>query len=269
MQSNANKRNGSIKTNRDQMMQIPQSEEDWEEDEFIDNAHHHYHHEGSPPTPTLSHADQVHMQKKIKRWRQIVNSISVALLVVSSVIITLYFTTDLFDEYKKQQQKVDGGLSELEHEMLSDSCRKAKTDMDSYDSCVDGCQSHLCCFEAALGEDSSSASKNNKDGETCAGQLECADYDMCAELQAILSQQIDWPLEVNAACDDDGVKGDVGKKCQKMCEKSQCCFELGEKNCYQGREEFCDMYAACEELNMGADMFGIGVGPVIISKANP
>jgi len=188
---------------------------------------------------------------------------------VSCTIIALYFTTHLFDDYKTQPQSSgSGGLTEFEHEILSDSCRAAKTNMDSYDSCVDGCLSHLCCFEGTS-EEEDSVDSNNTNNESCAGEKECVDYDMCAELQAIFTEQTDWPLEINAACDVDVLMEHRGERCQEMCENAKCCFELGEESCYQGREAFCDMYGSCEELYKGADMFGIGVGPVIIPKSNP
>ena len=236
------------------MVPIPQTDDLEEEDdiEFLDHPSHN--HETIHQTET-SHAEQLHMRQKIRSWKRIVNTASVSLLIISCIVITIYFQTNLLDKYKKPPSD-SSSLSDAEQGALSEACRTAKSHMDSYDACVDGCEPYLCCFDEEMEEEDQR--------HACPKEIECANYDMCAELQAIITQQIDWPLEVAAACEDD--KED--QLCTELCSNAECCFELGESSCLEGREDFCGMYAPCEELKKGPGMFGIGVGPVVISKSS-
>jgi len=110
----------------------------------------------------------IHLKKRIKHWNKVITTVGVIILVSSTFLIVLYFTTHLFDSYKNPfwSSSYPGDTSENEnqtinkHDIDDDDFKLCSNqeylnqismnyDVKRFIACFDLCQEHACCLSSA------------------------------------------------------------------------------------------------------------------------
>merc|ERR1719223_2550321 len=103
------------------------------------------------------------MRGRILCWKKTINLVGVFIFCMSIGVITLFFTTDLFDGIKIQDE-------------VKMACVGADQDLEAMDKCTNVCAEGMCCFASGT-------------GSSCTEDLShhCSQYGKCSILNSINS----------------------------------------------------------------------------------
>lgn len=288
------------------------------------NSHSHNHsHSHSSNNETEELKEQ--LKNQIDFWKKTLNFGNTFVVVMTTIIIALYFTTDLFSEPIDNNNNTNATstnkLISMTNQCLNETIMETN-DMDSFLTCAGLCSdaSSCCDIDTFISRDRSDAEKQNRiTTETAIAAIEAAasssskststvsvtnaekdattttitssscndDKDIfpisiCDNIcTPILNDYLEYFITyIQTICDRDLIKNTDESSsssssqnqhrqlCQDKCSQLDCCFSMDDDiNCLEKEELLCSsFYESCVVVHENAAMFGVGIGPQIITN---